>query len=148
MPIKAGMSASDKLYEVMSFRGQSYSFTTMSIDGPDETINAKVKEMQAKEFEDVAKICLFIQKEHFRFKLMQERQKQKEGLGNAVIVQKISAQDSIEEEFKEFNISDFVALTFSEEELADIIINNKLEDIEENETKKDRCCAWVLNHCK
>ena len=150
MPITPNMSSTEKYFEVMRFWGKSYSFTNLKIDGPDGTINEKIKDMQAKEFEEVAEIRLFIQKEHYRHKLMREKEQEKRCLKEeskkAVIVRKIS--DDVEDEFRDFKISDFIPLTFSEEELADIIIDNKMDDIEENETKKDRCCAWVLNHCK
>ena len=135
MPIKAGMTSTDKFYEVQRLHGQSYAFTDMSIDGPDAAINEKIKKMQATEFEEVAKIRLFVQKERFRFKLMDEKTR-------------VNEERCIEEEFKDFKLSDFVLSTFTEEELVDIIIDNKVEEIAEIETRKDRCCAWVLNHCK
>ena len=146
------MSATDKCFEVMQFWGKSYSFTDLKIDGPDGTINEKIKDMQAKEFEEVAKIRLFIQKEHYRHKIMREKEQEKRRLNEeskqAVIVQKTSANDAIEDEFRDFKISDFIPITFTEEELVDMIIDNKMDEIEEADTRNERCCAWVLNHCK
>ena len=150
MPIKSSMSPLEKLCEVQQLRGQSYAFINMTLDGPDVIINNKIKEMQASEFAQTAEIWLFLQKEHFRQKFIKEKrlqeERRQEEAGNNVIVRKID--EDIEEEFKEFEISDFVTLTFSEEELVDIIIDNKMEDVAEADTKNERCCAWVLNHCK
>ena len=70
----------------------------------------------------------------------------KEEADSKVIVQPIN--DELEEELKDIEISDFVPLVFSEEKLVDIIMDYKMDEIEEADTKKERCCAWVLNHCK
>ena len=144
------MNAAEKLCEVKKLKGQSYRYTCMRLDGPDPIISRKIKEIQAEEFAKVAEIRLFVQKDHYRYKREQERIQEKKRLkeeaDSKVIVQPIN--DELEEEFKDIEISDFVPLVFSEEKLVDIIMDYKMDEIEEADTKKERCCAWVLNHCK
>ena len=133
-----------KYFDVERLYGNSYSYVELNIDGPDETINNRIKEMQKQEFKEVAETRLFNQKERYRYKILkgrrfrskQEQQEEKE------------RSDTIEEEFANFEISDFMDLHYSEEELSDMIIDIKMSDIEEADTRKERCAAWVLNHCK
>ena len=147
MAIKPDMSCVQKYFDVNQLYGNSYSLVNLNIDGPDEVINNKIKQMQAKEFEEVANTRLFMQKQHFRFKLMEGRYKKTgEALGKKVLIEHVYPDISLNEEFKDFQISDFLPMT--EEELADLIIDYKMEEIAETNARNERCCAWVLSHCK
>ena len=133
MPLKASMNAAEKLYEVRELRGQSYAYTCMRLDGPDPIISRKIKEIQAEEFAKVAEIRLFTQKEHYRYKVMKEREQEKKRLQEEA---DSKINDEIEEEFKDIEISDFIPLTFNEKEMADIIIDIQMEDVSEADVKK------------
>ena len=135
----------EKMSEVRQLRGTSYSFMNMPIDGPDENVNRMVKQMQSDEFAKTAELSLFVKRELHRLK--KEHQKQPRTTGNNVMMNSTD-NNFIEEEFKDFKLSDFVPSTFTEEELVDIIIDNKVEEIAETDTRNEGCCAWVLNHCK
>ena len=145
MAKKMDTSRVKKYFDVERLYGNSYSYIGLNIDGPDETINKKIKDMQEKEFKEVAEARLFNQKERYRYKILQGRRfrskKEEEE-------KEYERSETIEEEFANFQISDFMDLTYTEEELSDIIIDIQMADIEEANTKKERCCAWVLNHCK
>ena len=67
-----------KYFDVQKLYGNSYSYVGLNIDGPNEEIHMKIKQMQAKEFGEVAEMRLFHQKQHFRHKLMMERRKKQE----------------------------------------------------------------------
>ena len=183
MAFKVDTSRIKKYLDVNQLYGNSYSYVGLNIDGPDKTINEKIKKIQEKEFEEVAKARLFNQKQHFRYKLMDERNKrinedrrktslvedarlfdQKQPLryklmdernkrinadwGKTALVEDAYPEETIEEEFKDISIADFISLHYSEEEMIDLIIDIKINDIEEDITKQERCCAWVLTHCK
>ena len=75
MAFKIDTSRINKYLDVNQLYGNSYSYVGLNIDGPDKAINEKIKKMQEKEFEEVAKARLFNQKQHFRYKLMTERNK-------------------------------------------------------------------------
>ena len=122
----------EKLY------GNSYSYVGLNIDGPDEAINKKIKQMQEQELKEVAEKRLFHQKERYRYKISLQE----------VELIEYEKNETIEQEFANFKFSDFMPLDYTEEELVDIIMNIKMDDIEETNTKKERCCAWVLAHCK
>ena len=134
-----------KYFDVEKLYGNSYSYVGLNIDGPDETINKKIKDMQEKEFKEVAETRLFNQKERYRYKILQGRRFRSKEEAEEF---KSGKSETIEQEFANFQISDFMPLDYTEEELADIIIDIQMDDIEEANTKKERCCAWVLNHCK
>ena len=129
-----------KYFDVNKLYGNSYSYVDLKIDGPDEIINKKIKDMQEKEFREVAETRLFNQKDHYRHKILQERRYRSKD--------EAEKSETLEEEFANFQISDFMPLDYTEEELVDIIIDYQMDEIEEANTKKERCCAWVLNHCK
>ena len=145
MAKKMDTSRVKKYFDVDRLNGNSYSYVGLNIDGPDETINKKIKDMQEKEFREVAETRLFNQKEHYRYKILQGRRFRSKEEEEA---KEYERSETIEEEFANFQISDFMDLNYTEEELADIIIDYQMTDIEEANTKKERCCAWVLNHCK
>ena len=44
------MSRVKKYFDVEQLYGNSYSYVGLNIDGPDEAINEKIKEMQEREF--------------------------------------------------------------------------------------------------
>ena len=153
MSFKIDTSRVRKYFDVDQLYGNSYSYVGLNIDGPDEVINKKLKQMQAKEFEEVAKTRLFNQKIRYRFKIMAEREEEKkrikrESEQNVVVREILTGDYAIEAEFRDFQVSDFFPQTLTEGELSDLIIDVKMDDIEEANTKKERCCAWVLNHCK
>ena len=135
--------------DVKKIYGNSYSTVGLNIDGPDKIINNKVKELQAREFAEVAEARLFIQKQHFRYKLIDERNKQNNtDSKKTALIEDVHPNISIEEEFKDFETCDFMPLNYNEEELVDIIIDIKMDEIEEDVVQKERCCAWILTHCK
>ena len=138
-----------KYINVQRLHGNSYTYVGLNIDGPTKEINTKIKEMQAKEFAEVAEMRLFHQKLHFRHKLLMERQKQTgEAYGKAIRIEHVHPDISIEEEFKDFTNADFMPLNYTENELVDLIISNKLDEVEEDVNKQERCCEWILTHCK
>ena len=133
---KMDMSRVQKYFDVEKLYGNSYSYVGLSIDGHDDAINKKIKEMQEKEFREVAEIRLFNQKHHYRFKLMKERHDRTgEEFGKPVLIEDAYPDDTLEEEFQNFKLSDFMPLNYTEEELIDIIIADKMDELEENEKK-------------
>ena len=138
-----------KYFDVQKLYGNSYSYVGLNIDGPNEEINMKIKQMQAKEFAEVAEMRLFHQKQHFRHKLMMERRKKTgEEYGKPIRIEHVHPDISLQEEFKDFTIADFMPLNYTEKELVDLVISNKLDEVEKDVNKQERCCAWVLTHCK
>ena len=61
MAKKMDTSRVKKYFDVDRLNGNSYSYVGLNIDGPDETINKKIKDMQEKEFREVAETRLFNQ---------------------------------------------------------------------------------------
>ena len=117
MAKKIDITRVKKYFDVERLYGNSYSYVELNIDGPDETINNRIKDMQKQEFKEVAEARLFNQKERYRYKILKERrfrskQEQEE---------EKERSETIEEEFANFEISDFMDLHYSEEELSDII---------------------------
>ena len=129
--ITADMHITDMINEVQKVSGSSYNFMDMAIDGNDEVANL-VKQAQAKEFSRVAKIQLIVQQEMHRQKQERERQ----------------VDDDIEIEFRDFAKDSFLPINLTENELADVIIEINIQDIAVEETKKERCLSWVMNHTK
>ena len=127
--IPANMNFEDMLNEVQKLRGSSYTFMNMIDDGNAE-MSELIKTAQAKEFPRVAKIHLYVQQ-----KMQQERKQPPE-------------INEINVEFKDFQNDSFLPINLTEKELADIIIDIKIEDIEVEQSKQERCAKWVLNHSK
>ena len=135
-------------FNVEKLHGKSYSYVDLNIDGPDEAINNKIKQMQQKEFKETAEARLFNQKERYRYRILKGRRfRTKEEVKQFESSEKLP-DTSIEEEFAGFGISDFMDLNYTDEKLADIIIDIKMNDVEEEITRQKRCCAWVLVHSK
>ena len=129
--ITADMHITDMLNEVQKLRGSSYNFMDMRIDGNDE-VAALVKQAQAKEFSRVSKLRLVVQQQMYRQK--QEREQ--------------IINEDIEIEFQDFKKDNFLAINLTEIELADAIIELKMQDIAIEEERKERCLSWVMNHAK
>ena len=143
------MSSNQRYFNVEKLHGNSYSTVDLNIDGPDPIINNKVKEMQAKEFARVADARLVVQKQCFRYRITNERNKQNNlAKYSGEIIEDAYPTPTIEEEFADLKKSDFMPFNYTEEELLDIIIDVKMDEVKEDVVKKERCCAWVLSHCK
>ena len=148
MSKKCDTSKFAKYFDVDKLHGNSYSCVDLNIDGSDETINKKIKAMQAKEFKEVSESRLFTQKQHYRYTVLQGRRfRTREEVKKIEFYEKYPDM-LIEEEFADIELTDFMNLNYTDEELVDLIIDIKMDDIEEEITRQERCAAWVLNHCK
>ena len=56
--------------------------------------------------------------------------------------------DELDLEFQGFTTDSFLPIHLTENELVDIVINMKIQDVEVEQTKQERCVAWVMNHSK
>ena len=91
-----------------------------------------IKQAQAREFSRVASIRLYMQQEMLR--QQQERQQQQ--------------VDELDLEFQDFTTDSFLLIHLTENELVDIVIDMKIQGVEVEQTKQERCMAWVMNHSK
>ena len=56
--------------------------------------------------------------------------------------------DDLELEFHDFTTDSFLSIYLTKNELVDIIIDMKIQDVTVEETKKERCLSWIMNHSK
>ena len=121
------MSNADVINEVLQLKGESYTFMDMTID---DDVSRLTKNAQAREFAYVASVRLYVQKEMY---------KQQQARRN----EQVEELNPIDTEFKDFAREDFINVTYDEEELTDIILDMKIQDVAVEEAKKERCVSWV-----